>query len=178
MKRSISIGLVSLALPLVFAASIACGSKKPKVVEPPPVEIVDAGPVFVEAEAPAPKSLFERLGKKDGLTAVVESFLKNVKADAAVSKSFAKTTGPKEVHFKQMLVEQLCEATGGDCKYSGKPMKEAHKDTKITDKQWDAFVTDLTLALDEQKVGSTEKVDLFALIAPMKGDMVEPAKKK
>jgi hemoglobin len=174
MKRSVAFIAACIAIPAAF--SFACGSKKPVVVEPT-AESDDAGSdAAVEAEAPAPKSLYERLGKKEGITAVVDSFLKNLKADAVVNKMFAKTTGPKLDHFKQMMVEQLCEATGGDCKYTGKSMKEAHKGMKITEKQWDAVVTDLKLALDENKVGDAEKTDLFALLGPMKDDIVEKKK--
>ncbi len=177
MKRHFLSIALCLAFPVV--ASFACGGKKPHVQDQTPTETVaDAGAEDAEAPPPAPKSLYERLGKKEGITAVVESFVKNVAADTAVNKSFAKTKGPKMDHFKQMMVEQLCEATGGDCKYTGKPMKEAHKGMKITDKQWDAIVTDLKLALDENKVGEAEKTDLFALLAPMKDEIVEVKAKK
>ena len=177
MKRHVLSIALCLAFPVV--ASFACGGKKPHVQDQTPTETVaDAGAEDAEAPPPAPKSLYERLGKKEGITAVIESFVKNVVADTAVNKSFAKTKGPKLDHFKQAMVEQLCEATGGDCKYTGKPMKEAHKGMKITEKQWDAVVTDLKLALDENKVGEAEKTDLFALLAPMKDEIVEVKAKK
>ena len=52
-------------------------------------------------------------------------------------------------------------------------MKEAHKGMKITDAEWNATVSALKAALDENKVGENEQNDLIAAIAPMKEDIVE-----
>ena len=130
-----------------------------------------------DAAAAAPQSLYDRLGGKDGISAVIDSFVKNVSADAVIKKHFAKTTGAKLDALKKNLGDQLCEATGGPCKYAGKDMKAAHATMKVSDKEWDAFVNDLTLALDENKVGEKEKSELFAILAPMKDDIVVAKKK-
>ena len=86
--------------------------------------------------------LFERIGNKEGIVKVVDSFVQNVDADKRVNKLFAKTKADKKrmERFKQMLVEQICELSGGPCKYAGKDMKAAHKGMKITDAQFDAIV--------------------------------------
>ena len=172
-----------LFVTLSFGAlvSTACGPKKPpKPVETAPVDSSDAGADGGD-EAAAPvvqKSLFDRLGGKDGIKAVVDTFVKNVAADKRINKQFAKTTGPRLEHFKAALVDQICEATGGDCKYAGKNMKDAHKGMKITEAQFNALVEDLKMALEEKGVGEGERTDLFALLAPMKDDIVEVKKKE
>lgn len=177
LRTAAVLSLVTLSIPLVV---VACGPKKPpKPVEPATTETpVDAGDdSAVDAAPPAPQTLYDRLGGKDGLAAIVDSLVKNVSADPDVKKLFAKTTGPKLDHFKQMLNDQLCEATGGPCKYTGKDMKSAHAGMKITDKEWDAFVKDFTLALSENKVGDKEQGELFAIIAPLHDDIVVAKKK-
>src|SRR5205807_7379160 len=95
--------------------------------------------------AAAAKSLYERLGGKDAITAVVADFVGNVAADARINKFFAKTDIP---HLKAMLVEQICQASGGPCQYSGKDMKTVHTGLKIEDAQFTALVEDLTRSLD------------------------------
>lgn len=165
-----------LALTLAFAA---CAAKKPPPpVEPTTTEEADAG--VEEAAAPTPKSLYERLGKKEAIAKVVDDLLKSVEKDTRFKNLFAKTKGPKLDKFKASLVDFLCEKTGGDCKYSGADMKTAHKTMKITDVQWDAFVEDLKYALDGSKVGADEQKELLDILAPMKSDIVEskPPKKK
>jgi hemoglobin len=170
--------VIAAACALVAAAlAVGCGSKKPRPpMEPSTTETqadagTDAAPP-VDAAPPAPKSLFERLGGKDGIAKIVDSVVKNVTADADLKKSFAKTTGPRADAFKKNLTDQLCEIAGGDCKYAGKDMKTAHKGMHVNEKQWDAFVKDLTAALDENQVGDNEKNELFALLAPMHDDVV------
>ncbi len=163
-------------VPALFAWHLAaCGSKPPpkppETTEQPDAGEVDAAP----PEPPKPKSLYERLGGKEAIAKVVDSFVKNVAADPRVNKRFKATTGAKLEKFKQNMVDQICEATGGECKYAGKNMKDAHKGMKITEADWNAVVEDLKAALEENKVGDQEKGDLFAALAGMKDDIVDPA---
>jgi hemoglobin len=76
-------------------------------------------------------------------------------------------------HFKSLLVDQICEASGGPCKYAGKDMKGAHRGMGIGGAHFDALVGDLVAALDTFKVGAHEKDQLLAAFGPMKGDIVE-----
>jgi hemoglobin len=156
-----------------------CGAKKPPKPATPVVEVSDAGEdAGAEVEDAAPKSLYDRLGGKDGIASVVDVLLKNIAGDPELKKVFAKTTGPRLEAFKTNLADQLCAATGGPCTYKGKDMKEAHKGLKITEKLWDKFVQRLTDALNELKVADAEQSELLALLAPMKDQIVNAGKKK
>ena len=162
---------------LVSLASVGgCGGKKkPANPEPAIAEAVaDAGPpVEVDAAPPAPKPLFERLGGMDAVKAVVDSFVENVGHDTKINGVFKKTVGVKMTAFKKNLVDQVCEVTGGPCKYAGKDMKTAHKGMKITEAQFDALVGDLSTALDEHKVNADDKKELLGMLSPLKEDIVE-----
>ena len=114
-------------------------------------------------------SLYDRLGKKEAITAVVDDFVGNVAADTKINSFFAKTDIP---HLKQMLVEQICQATGGPCQYSGKDMRTAHEGMNITDDQFNALVGDLKKSLDKFKVGAKEQNELLTALGGMKGDIV------
>lgn len=153
----------------------ACGGKAPLPKEPPATEsLTDAGPADAEAEPPPPLTLYERLGKKEGLAKLVDALLENIKKDSALKKAFAKTKGERAEKLKENLVAMLCDATGGECGYAGKPMGEAHKGLRVTESQWNAFVSDLKAALDATAVGEAEQADLIALLAPMKDEIVDP----
>jgi len=117
----------------------------------------------------AKKSLYDRLGGKGAITAVVDSFVGRVAKDARINARFANTD---IVHLKAMLVDQICEASGGPCKYTGKDMKTSHAGMKITDNEFTALVEDLTGALNEFKVPAPEQNDLVGALAPMKPDIV------
>lgn len=155
----------------VFA--FACGGKPPK--EPSIEETIsDAGPEdAAPSEPPKPKSLYERLGNKEGIAKVVDSFVKNLQSNDVTKKRFAKLSKDRLDKFRQNLVDQICHETGGDCEYTGKDMKAAHKGMKITEAEWNATISALKAAMEENSVGETEADDLFALVAPMKDDIVE-----
>ncbi len=116
------------------------------------------------------KSLYERLGKKEAITAVVEEFVANVAADTRINTFFAHTDIP---HLKTELVDQICQATGGPCKYTGKTMKEAHQGMGVSTADFTALVEDLVKALDKFHVGAKEKDELLSALGSMKGDIVE-----
>lgn len=115
------------------------------------------------------RSLYERLGGKDAITAVIDDFVANVAADTRINARFAKTNIP---HLKQMLVDQVCQATGGPCTYAGKSMPDAHRGMHITDADFTALVEDLTRSLDKFKVGEREKTELLTALGGMKGQIV------
>ncbi len=91
------------------------------------------------------KSLYDRLGGKPAITAVVDDF---------------------------KLVDQICEASGGPCKYTGKDMKTAHAGMGVTDDDFNALVGDLVATLDKFKVPEKEKGELLGVLGPMKKDIV------
>jgi hemoglobin len=116
------------------------------------------------------KSLYDRLGGRDAIKAVVDEFAMIVSADARINKKFARSN-PERLKFE--VVEQICALTGGPCKYTGRDMKTAHKNMGVTEGEFNAFVEDLVAALDKFKVGATEKNELLNIFAPMKSQIVE-----
>ena len=116
------------------------------------------------------RSLFERLGGKEAIVAVVDDFAARCLADTRINKKFAKSDPAR---LKAMLVDQICSATGGPCQYSGRDMKTAHKHMGVTDGEFSALVEDLVAALDKANVPQAEKTELLGLLAPMKPDVVE-----
>src|SRR5690349_14009432 len=121
------------------------------------------------------KSLYDRLGGKKAITAVVDEFVGRVAADNRINAFFAQTASdPKRLaSFKGKLVDQICEASGGPCKYTGKNMKDAHMGMGISGGDFNALVEDLVGALDKFKVPQHEKDQLLGALGPMQGDIVE-----
>jgi hemoglobin len=166
--------LCSVILGAGLAGVVACG-KKPPPKEPTITETVsDAGADdAVDAEPPKPKSLFERIGGKEGIAKVVNSFFNNVTHNDVLKKRFTKLPKERVEKMRTNMIAQICKESGGDCEYTGKSLKEAHKGMKITEPEWNATVSALKAAFDENKIGDNEQNDLIAAIAPMKDDIVE-----
>jgi len=121
--------------------------------------------------ATADKPLYDRLGGKDAITAVVDDFVANIAADARINAFFANADIPR---LKTMMVDQICEASGGPCKYTGKTMKESHTGMGVKDEHFGALVEDLVKSLDKFKVPEKEKGELLGALGGMKGDIVTP----
>jgi hemoglobin len=116
------------------------------------------------------KSLYDRLGGKDAIKAVVDEFVNIVAADSRINKKFARSNIDR---LKFELVEQICEGTGGPCKYKGRDMKTAHKNMGVTTGEFNALVENLVKALDKFNVGEKEKNELLGILGPMKDQIVE-----
>jgi len=166
----LGVGLTGLA---------ACG-KKPPPKEPTITETVaDAGVAdAADAEPPPSKSLFERLGGKEGITKIVDAFIANLTHNDVVKKRFVKLSKDRIEKFRNNLIAQISDETSGSKTYAGKSMKDAHKGMKISDADWNATVSALKAALDENKVEENEQNDLISAIAPMKDEIVEVKPRK
>lgn len=144
-------------LPIVLLA--ACGGS--------------AKPVPPAAPAPAPvaetKELYDRLGGQAALVAVVDDFVGRIAADDRINLRFMNTDLPR---LKSLLVEFVCMAAGGPCKYSGQDMETSHAGMELVDEEWDALVGDLVATLDKFKVPAKEKGELLGALGPLKPLMI------
>lgn len=116
------------------------------------------------------KSLYERLGGEEAISAVVDDFVMRVAADPRVNMKFARSNVDR---VKFHLKEQVCAATGGPCEYTGLSMTEAHKNMKVTEGEFGALVEDLVATLDKFNVPAQEKGELLSALGGMKSQIVE-----
>ena len=72
-----------------------------------------------------------------------------------------------------LLVEQICQASGGPCTYTGRSMKSTHAGMGVSSGDFDALVGDLVTTLNKFKVPEREKNELLGALGPMKRDIVE-----
>lgn len=115
-------------------------------------------------------TLYQRLGEKPAITAVVDDFVGRVAADDRINRKFAGANLPR---LKAMLVDQICQAAGGPCTYRGRDMKSAHAGMAITADEFNALVEDLVATLNAFKVPAKEREELLAVLGPMQQDIVQ-----
>ena len=70
------------------------------------------------------------------------------------------------------MVDFLCVATGGPCKYTGRDMKTVHTGLNITESDWSSMVKYLVGTLDKFKVPEKEKNEVLTALSGLKGDIV------
>jgi hemoglobin len=119
------------------------------------------------------KSLYQRLGGYDAIAAVVDNFIGRLASDQMFTKFFGGFSIDSRKKLRQHLVDQVCQATGGPCIYTGRTMKDSHAGLGITEKEWDAGAKHLVASLDHFKVPQKERDEVMAIVATLKKDIVE-----
>lgn len=119
------------------------------------------------------KSLYERLGGYDAVSAVVESFADKLFADSRINSFFKGMGTDTRKQFKQKNKNLVCFVTGGPCKVISRTAKETHEGPGITEKDFDIVVAHLEKTLSEFKVPAKEQSELMKIIASLKPDIVE-----
>jgi hemoglobin len=124
------------------------------------------------AGAQAP-TLYKRLGGYDAIAAVTDDFIGRLATDSMLGRFFAGHSKDSQLHIRQLVVDQLCAATGGPCVYIGRSMKQAHAGLGITGAQWDRSVQLLIASLTRFSVPPQEQRELLAIATTLKPDIVD-----
>ncbi len=115
-------------------------------------------------------SLFTRIGGLPVLTKIVDESIDEIAQSPRTKRSF---DGIKLKPLKESIVAQLCKITGGGCIYEGETMLNSHRDAKISEAEFDAFVDIFRNTLNRH-LATREKNELLKILAPMKRDIVTP----
>ncbi len=115
-------------------------------------------------------SLYDRLGGKGAITAVVDVFADRLVADRQVGGRFASADLKR---FKMLNTELVCMATGGPCKYPGRDMKNTHNGMRISQKEFNIVAGHLKATLKNFKVPKQEQKELLGIIGSLQKDIVE-----
>ena len=115
-------------------------------------------------------SLYDRLGGKEAITAVVTHLWGVASKDARINHLFAHTSPDA---FGGQLVDFLCQGTGGPCTYTGEDMYKAHVGMRISSADFDALAEDIVITLDHFKVPAKEKNEVMAMLGGMKPAVID-----
>ena len=123
------------------------------------------------------QSLYKRLGGYDAIAAVTDDFIGRLASDKSLQRFFGGHSKDSLGRIRQLVVDQLCAATGGPCVYIGRDMKTSHQGMGISEADWNAAVVHLTATLDKFKVPDREKKEVLGAVSSFKNDIVEQKKK-
>ncbi len=120
-------------------------------------------------QKPPPDQLYQQLGQLAGIEQLVDGLLGEIEHDRQIVHHFRDTDIER---FRKLLIEQLCELSGGPCRYSGATMQESHTGFQITQADFDNLVRHLMKVMSAQQISISAQNQLLALLAPMYGDVV------
>ena len=120
-----------------------------------------------------PKSLYDRLGGYNAISAVVEDFAPKLFNDPKIGRFFVGMSTDTKEQFKQKNKNLICNVTGGPCKVISRPAKTAHAGLGITEDDFSVVVQHLMDTLNKFKVPDAEQKELLGIIGSLKIDIVE-----
>jgi len=115
------------------------------------------------------KSLYERLGGKEAITAVVNHLWTVVAKDDRINHYFANTNPDV---FAGQMIDFLCQGTGGPCVYKGKDMYAAHTGMHLSNADFDALAEDTVQTLNHFKVPQQEQDEVMKLLGGMRESII------
>ena len=119
------------------------------------------------------KTLYERLGGYDAISAVTADLMQRIKADSALGRFYRYRGEDGIQREEQLLVDFLCSSAGGPIYYTGRDMKTLHRGMELSESDWAALMRHVNDTLDAFDVPRAERDDVVAFLQSTKSDIVE-----
>lgn len=113
--------------------------------------------------------LYQDLGGTAGIDRMMHEVLEVIYNDERIAFLFQETD---RGNLRQLLVDQLCELSGGPCQYEGLDMRESHSGLDLKHSEFDIFVEDVTIGMENAGIPYTVQNRVLALYAPMHADVL------
>lgn len=119
-------------------------------------------------------SLFERLGGKIGISAIVDDTVENHMNNDHVNARFLpfKEKPEQLAIIKKHTIDFFSAGSGGPAIYSGKDMVAAHTGMNISHSEYMHVIDDIFAALDKNKIDEDTKKDVLSILWSLKGMII------
>ena len=118
------------------------------------------------------QSLYRRLGGYDVIAAVIDDLFAALRADPTFARFGAGRSLDSHARARQLLVDQMCELSGGPCVYIGRDMKTSHLGLGITAAEWSGNMKSAEAALLAHGVAEAERAEFLGLFERYRDDIV------
>ncbi len=150
--------------------TLAAAAALPIPIGEQPVDPYVAGNANAGATPVEGDRLWHAFHGQAGVDRIVDGLVARNIADPRISDIFK---GQDLVRLRRTLKEQFCYILGGGCDYSGRSMKDAHKDMGLQTADLAALIENLQFAMRVEGVPFAAQNRLLAKLAPMKRETIE-----
>ena len=119
------------------------------------------------------KTLYERLGGYDAISAVANDLLPRLQADPQLGRFWAHRGDDGVQREKQLLIDFLCASAGGPVYYRGRGMALCHHGMRISERDWSVFLGHAAATLAKFRVPEAEQREVVSFVQSLKRDIVE-----
>lgn len=97
------------------------------------------------------ETLYQRLGGYDGVASYVALVFPRVAQHPELAHMFLGHGKDSQQRQFQLVVELICQKTGGPCTYPGRPMIAVHDGLGITEANWSTFMKIISGGMNEKR---------------------------
>jgi hemoglobin len=109
------------------------------------------------------ETLYQRLGGYDGVTSYVALVFPRVAQHPELAHMFRGHGKDSQQRQFQLVVELICQKTGGPCAYVGRPMMPVHDGLGITEANWSTFTRILSDGMNEKRYPADVRDEFLAM---------------
>jgi hemoglobin len=119
------------------------------------------------------KTLYERLGGYDAITAVANDLLPRLRTDPQLGRFWAHRGEDGLKREKQLPIDFLCQSAGGPMYYRGRDMVLTHRGMRISESDWNVFLGHAGATLAKFQVPEADQSEVVAFVQSLKKEIVE-----
>jgi len=114
-------------------------------------------------------SIYEDLGRDDGIATAVDDFYDRVTGDASLAHHFA---GVDMDRLRRHQTALLVQVTGGPAQYTGRTLELAHRRLGVTDAEFDRVVEHLGHTLSQFGVEPATVAEVAGALSAHRAEIV------
>ena len=114
--------------------------------------------------------LYERLGRREGITRITKDMMAIHLANPLVKARYENSQDLARV--ERRVIEFVCAGSGGPETYSGKDMLSTHRGMNISEQEFVSVVDDAMAALVKNDIDLPTRNDVLAILWSLKGEVV------
>jgi hemoglobin len=115
-------------------------------------------------------SLYERLGRREGIERITRSLVENHLANPLVKTRYEHSEDLARVEHR--VVEFFCAGSGGPESYSGRDMLATHKGMNISEQEFVTVIDDAMRALEAHQVDAPTRNEVLAILWSLKPEVL------
>lgn len=115
-------------------------------------------------------TLYERLGRREGITRITADLMKNHMDNPLVNARFRNSEDLARV--ERRAVEFFCAGTGGPEAYTGQDMVTTHKGMNINEQEFMAIIDDAMDALQKHGIDDATRNEVLGILWSMRREVI------
>jgi hemoglobin len=108
-------------------------------------------------------TLYQRLGGYDGVASYIALVFPRVAQHPELAHMFRGHGKDSQQRQFQLVVELICQKTGGPCAYVGRQMPPVHDGLGITEQHWSTFMKIISDGMSEKQYPADVRDEFLAL---------------